>query len=149
MVPNNLMLTWVLAAGVASQADNPNREWLDRQAAQAGTSGKSILQAHPTTFTAEPDVQIISHVSAPEPGYRATPIVIVQCAFALLEERDRAPKPGGVFTVGTLLQNTSIIQRLHKAGVLFEIESLSLRQNGGDWKEVYREKVNKPALGVS
>ncbi|KAK9800339.1 hypothetical protein WJX73_005481 [Symbiochloris irregularis] len=134
------------SCGVASQADNPSRAWLDGQAAQAGSPAKSILQAHPTAFTAEPDVQVVSHVSGPEPGYKATPIIIVQCSLALLEERDRAPKPGGVFTVGTLLRDTTIIQRLHKAGVLFEVESVSLRQPGGAFKEALHGRVNKPPL---
>ena len=63
-------------------------------------------------------------VKGPEPGYIATPIIMVQTALTLQQEREgcqTAMGQGGVFTAGALFGETSLIQRLSNAGVLFEV----------------------------
>ena len=82
----------------------------------------------PADSLAMPDLEVVTRVAGPEPGYVATPIIIVQCALTLLDERDAAPAKGGVFTVGRLLGNTSIIERLHEAGVCFDVLSRKAKQ---------------------
>lgn len=78
----------------------------------------------PATPKAEPDQQVLVSVQGPEPGYIATPIIMVQAALTLQQERDRcqaAVGSGGVFTAGALFSETALIQRLSKAGVSFEV----------------------------
>lgn len=71
-----------------------------------------------------PDKQVHCRVKGPEPGYIATPILLVHTALTLLEERKtctQAAGDGGVFTVGSLFGQTSLTDRLHNAGVTFEL----------------------------
>ncbi len=79
---------------------------------------------------AEPDQHVQVSVKGPEPGYIATPIIMVQTALTLQQERERcqtAMGQGGVYTAGALFEETALIQRLSKAGVLFEVTK---RTNG-------------------
>eukprot|EP00455_Lapot_gusevi_P005638 TRINITY_DN12418_c0_g1_i10.p2 TRINITY_DN12418_c0_g1~~TRINITY_DN12418_c0_g1_i10.p2 ORF type:complete len:111 (+),score=32.84 TRINITY_DN12418_c0_g1_i10:258-590(+) len=59
-------------------------------------------------------------VTGPEPGYVATPILVVQSALCILEERDRLPvggvfTPGAVFTVG----RSTLLDRLNQNQISF------------------------------
>ncbi|PSC70768.1 saccharopine dehydrogenase-like oxidoreductase [Micractinium conductrix] len=75
----------------------------------------------------EPDVEIITRISGPEPGYIACSIFIVQAAVTLLEERDKLPAPG-VHTPASLLRRTTYIERLQRRGVKFEqLESAAVQ----------------------
>lgn len=63
-------------------------------------------------------------VNGPEPGYIATPIIMVQAALTLQQERESCTSlmgPGGVFTAGALLGGTTLTQRLTRAGLTFEV----------------------------
>jgi short subunit dehydrogenase-like uncharacterized protein len=70
---------------------------------------------------AKPSLTVKVQVSGPEPGYVATPILVVQAALTLLEERAAVlgANKGGVFTPGAAFINTGLIQRLQAAGVSF------------------------------
>ncbi len=73
---------------------------------------------------AQPDQHVQVSVKGPEPGYIATPIIMVQTALSLEQERNTcrsAMGQGGVYTTGALFGGTSLIQRLNKAGVRFEV----------------------------
>lgn len=94
-------------------------------------------------------MEVVTRVSGPEPGYLATAILITQIALTLLEEGDKLPGRGGVFTVGSLLGDTSIVQRLHGAGILFDVVSVSLRQGRGAFEPIQRHKAGDPLLGLS
>lgn len=83
-----------------------------------------LVTGAPSDLAAQPDQHVQVSVSGPEPGYIATPIIMVQTALTLQQERDRCIAlmgPGGVFTVGALFGETSLTQRLSKAGVTFEV----------------------------
>lgn len=74
----------------------------------------------------KPDLEVKMRVAGPELGYVATPILLVQAAFVLLEEREKVAarlKGGGVFTAGSLLSETSYVSRVQKAGVTLEVVS--------------------------
>ena len=63
-------------------------------------------------------------MKGPEPGYIATPIIIVQAALTLQQERESVTAlmgPGGVYTAGALFGESSLTQRLSHAGVTFEV----------------------------
>ncbi|KAK9816589.1 hypothetical protein WJX72_002324 [[Myrmecia] bisecta] len=78
---------------------------------------KGYSQGAPTDTAQKPDRQIVARMVGPELGYVATPIFLVQAAFALLSERDRLQLPGGVYTVGALLGGTNYLERLQKSGI--------------------------------
>ena len=55
-------------------------------------------------------------------GYGATCECMVQSAIVILNESDKLPLTGGVFTPGYAFANTTIVERLHKHGVTFTTE---------------------------
>jgi len=68
-------------------------------------------------------IEIVTEVSGPEPGYIATPIIFLDVAKCLLEERHRLPVSGGVFTPGAVFGESTLIERLKKSGISFRVLS--------------------------
>lgn len=75
---------------------------------------------HSPLLPAVPTAHVVCRVSGPEPGYVATPIILVNAALALLASRDRLGS-GGVWTVGALLGDTDVLERLQEHGIAFEV----------------------------
>ncbi|KAJ3212277.1 hypothetical protein HDU67_003938, partial [Dinochytrium kinnereticum] len=73
----------------------------------------------------KPDYEIVTKVSGPEPGYVATPIAVLACAYAILEDRDKKQRdiPGGVLTPASAFASTDIISKLDSQGIKFTVES--------------------------
>ncbi|KAL2082559.1 hypothetical protein ACEWY4_022377 [Coilia grayii] len=69
----------------------------------------------------KPNMRITTEIRGPEPGYVATPIIMVQAAMTFLNEPHSLPERGGVFTPGAAFARTSLIQRLHRHGLNFTI----------------------------
>lgn len=67
------------------------------------------------------DRQLVVKVSGAEPGYVATPAIMVQCALTLLDDRELMPGNGGVFTTASAFHNTKLIERLSENGLNFEV----------------------------
>jgi short subunit dehydrogenase-like uncharacterized protein len=60
----------------------------------------------------------------PEPGYVATPIITVDAALTLLEERQQLlarAGGGGVFTAGAVFRDSRLMERLTQHGVVFQV----------------------------
>jgi short subunit dehydrogenase-like uncharacterized protein len=70
----------------------------------------------------EPDKQVVTRVSGPEIGYVTTPIVCIQAALVMLDERKHLPK-GGVYTPGVVFGGTDYLQQLQKNGLTFDVIS--------------------------
>ncbi|KAH9559873.1 hypothetical protein CY35_06G077900 [Sphagnum magellanicum] len=70
----------------------------------------------------EPDKQVLTRVSGPEIGYVTTPIVCIQAALLMLDERKHLPK-GGVYTPATVFSGTDYLQRLQRNGLHFDVIS--------------------------
>ncbi|CAM9883178.1 unnamed protein product [Scytosiphon promiscuus] len=94
-------------AATAASATAPEASPVDAEAAEAPVG--------------EPDLTIVTRVKGPEPGYVATPIIFLAVARCLLEERTTLPVSGGVHTPGSVLLNSTLIDRLGKSGVTFEV----------------------------
>ncbi|KAJ7539999.1 hypothetical protein O6H91_11G117900 [Diphasiastrum complanatum] len=71
-----------------------------------------------------PDKQIVTRVCGPEIGYVTTPIILVQAALIVLDERKSLPK-GGVLTPGAVFGISDLQERLEKNGITFEVVSIS------------------------
>ncbi len=74
-------------------------------------------QANKTT---EHDRKITVKVAGPEPGYVATPIILIQCALTLLRDGDKLPSTGGVFSSAAAFADTDLIKRLQDNGIVFK-----------------------------
>ncbi|XP_038071676.1 saccharopine dehydrogenase-like oxidoreductase [Patiria miniata] len=72
------------------------------------------------------DVSMVTKVTGPEPGYVATPIVMVQAGLVVLKEKDDMPASGGVFSPAAAFSRTSLIERLDKHGVKFSVVETAL-----------------------
>jgi len=70
----------------------------------------------------KPDKEIVTRISGPEIGYLTTPIVLIQAALVMSDERKRLPK-GGVLTPGVVFGGTDYLQRLQKNGISFDVIS--------------------------
>ncbi|KAG8366934.1 hypothetical protein BUALT_Bualt16G0019800 [Buddleja alternifolia] len=70
----------------------------------------------------KPDTEVITRVTGPEIGYITTPIVLLQCALVMLNDRDNLPK-GGVYTPGIVFGPTDLQERLQENGISFDFVS--------------------------
>lgn len=68
----------------------------------------------------KPDAEAVVRVTGPEPGYVATPRLLLAAALTILEERPSLPE-GGVLTPAACFARSSIIERLNKLGVQFSV----------------------------
>lgn len=108
--------------GIFSRA-GPTQRQMDETKFQMDFFGDGYSQG-PSSASQAPDKQVHCRVRGPEPGYIATPILLVHSALTLLEERNGCKQvcgEGGVFTAGSLFSNTSLTDRLHKAGITFQV----------------------------
>lgn len=104
--------------------DGPTKEQIE------GTSFDMFIVGHgydnklsdPNEQHAEkPNKTVVIKVSGPEPAYAATPICMVQTALVVLKETEKLPEQGGVFSPGAALLNTTLISRLRKDGITYEV----------------------------
>ncbi|KAJ9540721.1 hypothetical protein OSB04_027227 [Centaurea solstitialis] len=72
----------------------------------------------------KPDTEIVTRVTGPDAGYVATPILLIQCALILLQQRGDLPK-GGVFPPGIVFGPTDLQDRLQENGISFDLISKS------------------------
>ncbi|KAG0048583.1 hypothetical protein BGZ83_006467 [Gryganskiella cystojenkinii] len=72
---------------------------------------------HEELLSVEPDVEIVTSVSGPEPGYVATPKMVVQACYVLL--REKASIPNGVLTPAVAFAKTDLIKNLQEHGIVF------------------------------
>ncbi|KAH6791983.1 Saccharopine dehydrogenase [Perilla frutescens var. hirtella] len=66
--------------------------------------------------------EVVTRVTGPEVGYVATPIILVQCALVVLNDRAALPK-GGVYTPGIVFGPTDLQKRLQDNGMSFDFIS--------------------------
>ncbi|RUP43583.1 saccharopine dehydrogenase [Jimgerdemannia flammicorona] len=69
----------------------------------------------------EPDVEMVTRVEGPEAAYDATPRIIVQCAYALVDEKGEGRVPDGVVTSSVAFWRTGLVERLQAVGINFEV----------------------------
>lgn len=82
------------------------------------TESKQLLQ-----YPEIPDLEVVTSVSGPEPGYIATPKIFVTLSECLFDEWESMPSKGGVFTPAGLFAHTRLIEKLDKVGIKFSVES--------------------------
>ena len=101
----------------------PSQEQIDGTIFTKTFVGRGFDSKESATSGGKPNRQVIARLTAPEPGYVATPICMVQCAAVVLTEADNMRHKSGVLTPGAAFFGTSLLQRLHRHNV--KIETLS------------------------
>ena len=69
--------------------------------------------------TSRPTRRVIPTVSGANIGYGSTSECLVQCGLVILQEQDKLPNAGGVFSPGYAFAETSLTERLTEKGVTF------------------------------
>ncbi len=87
----------------------------------SGSSSSAGSAPAPAAQPPAPDVEVTVRVSGPEPGYVATPLLLLGAAATLLAERDTLPVRGGVLTPAAAFRGSGLIQRLNALGVAFDV----------------------------
>lgn len=70
---------------------------------------------------ARPEQLIVGRWKGPEAGYAATSIIFIQAAITILKEMEVMEYKGGVLTPGLAFEHTSLVDRLRRHNVGFEI----------------------------
>ncbi|XP_024874667.1 saccharopine dehydrogenase-like oxidoreductase [Temnothorax curvispinosus] len=84
--------------------------------------------AEPTNkHTDRPNKKVITKVSSDFPTYEATSIIAILSAITILNEADKMPDNGGVFTPGAAFGKTSLIEQMNKHNIKFEIISSTVK----------------------
>nr|CAD7204882.1 unnamed protein product [Timema douglasi] len=84
--------------------------------------------AEPTDRHAEkPDKTLVVKVSGNNPAYGATCVALVLSAVTIVQQADKMPASGGVYTPGVAFAKTTLIEDLNKHGVKFELVSVKER----------------------
>uniref|UniRef100_A0A158Q789 Sacchrp_dh_NADP domain-containing protein n=1 Tax=Elaeophora elaphi TaxID=1147741 RepID=A0A158Q789_9BILA len=72
-------------------------------------------------YKVKPTKEMVARCLGPDAGYRSTSACVLAAALTLLNDADKLPQGGGVYTSAAAFQNTGIYGRLEKYGVRFEI----------------------------
>ncbi|XP_018055842.1 PREDICTED: saccharopine dehydrogenase-like oxidoreductase [Atta colombica] len=87
-------------------------------------SGWTEKLAEPTDkHTDPPNKKVITKMSSDSPGYELTSITVILSAITILNETDKMPDNGGVLTPGAAFGKTSLIEKLIKHNIKFEVIS--------------------------
>jgi short subunit dehydrogenase-like uncharacterized protein len=84
-----------------------------------GYEAKTGSTDEKTADLGAPTKRIVTTITGPEPGYVTTPICVVQAAYVLLNEQNKLPKGGGVFTPGAAFAETTLLDRLQGRDIKF------------------------------
>jgi hypothetical protein len=76
---------------------------------------------HQPTPGEAPNKTINVVARGPEPGYVATPRIVLQCAMAILNNKKEGYVPSGVLTPSTAFWETDLIDRLRYVGITYDI----------------------------
>ena len=101
----------------------PSQEQIDGTIFTKTFVGHGFDSQESASTRGKPNRRVIVRLTAPEPGYVATPICMVQCACVVLKEADSMRHKSGVLTPGAAFYGTSLLQRLNKHNV--KLETLS------------------------
>eukprot|EP01097_Dermamoeba_algensis_P004235 TRINITY_DN2798_c0_g1_i1.p1 TRINITY_DN2798_c0_g1~~TRINITY_DN2798_c0_g1_i1.p1 ORF type:complete len:448 (-),score=125.54 TRINITY_DN2798_c0_g1_i1:82-1389(-) len=111
----------VFSFGVFSQ-QRPKEEYLPESSFEMNmfveAYSNELVQAQKDLSSVKPDVSFKASVKGPEPGYIATPIIIVAAAVCLLESKTNGK---GVLTPAVAFEKSDLIARLQENGVTFNL----------------------------
>lgn len=86
-----------------------------------GHGWKDKLQSATEEPHSPPEKLIVGRWNGPEPGYAATSVILIQAGITILKETDVIKYKGGVITPGLAFEHTTLVERLGRHSVVFEI----------------------------
>ncbi|XP_011863789.1 PREDICTED: probable mitochondrial saccharopine dehydrogenase-like oxidoreductase At5g39410 [Vollenhovia emeryi] len=90
--------------------------------------GWTEMLAEPTNkYTNPPNKEVITKVSVVSPAYETTSIMTILSAITILNETDIMPDNGGVLTPGAAFGKTSLVERMNKHNIKFEVISSTVK----------------------
>lgn len=104
--------------------EGPTREQMDNLTFTFTLIGKGWSKSRSDTIEKQsqpPNKTKILKVKGRNPAYGATNQIFLHCALVMLEEKDKMPKRGGVYTPAVAFEKTSLVDRLNNNGVTFKI----------------------------
>ncbi|GBF92594.1 hypothetical protein Rsub_05208 [Raphidocelis subcapitata] len=114
----------LMSYGLVSHA-GPTQEQMEAATTEVTFVARGF-SAPPESADAKPDKRVDLKIGLGDPGYLYTAKMMVAAAMALVEERAKVLESvggsGGVFTAGFLLRDTSLPERLKRAGMTFEFK---------------------------
>jgi hypothetical protein len=86
-----------------------------------GRGYKDRLSDPDDEFSYPPDKEMVVKLQMPDHGYISTAKCMVQTALTVLRETDKLPETGGVYTIGSALLNTTMLERCQKHCFSFSV----------------------------
>ncbi|KAF5282099.1 hypothetical protein FQR65_LT14417 [Abscondita terminalis] len=110
-----------------------SREGPSKQAMQSasfsmtfsGKGWKEKLSEADDSYDSPPTDSIICKVSGYDPGYGVTCSAVTLAAIVILEELDKLPQNGGVYSPGAAFYDTSLLNKLQNHCLTFEVVNKS------------------------
>eukprot|EP00873_Tetraselmis_striata_P014793 jgi/Tetstr1/435057/TSEL_024027.t1 len=103
--------------------DGPTEEMMAQTRFSMTFVARGFKSGAPVQASDKPDMQIVTRVEGPEPGYVATPIFLSAAGLTLLEEESALRSSPGVHTVATLFNGTSYLDKLQQHGISFSVDA--------------------------
>ncbi|KAI9487561.1 MAG: saccharopine dehydrogenase [Benjaminiella poitrasii] len=103
--------------------EHPTETQLDQSSFEIILRSKGYDHALTPGYSVPPNRNIKVVVRGPESGYVATPRIVVQCAMAILNNKDQGYVPNGVLTPATAFWETDLIEKLRYVGITFDVSN--------------------------
>lgn len=110
-----------LFSGGLFSKEHPSQTQLDQSSFEIILRAKGYDHALAPGTSAPPNKEIKVVVRGPEGGYVATPRIVVQCALAILNNKQEGYVPNGVLTPSTAFWETDLIDRLRYVGITYDV----------------------------
>lgn len=111
----------LFSAGLFSK-EHPSETQLDQSSFEIILRSKGYDHTVTPGNNSEPPNKEIKVVArGPEAGYVATPRIVLQCALAILNNKEKGYVPNGVLTPSTAFWETDLIEKLRFVGITYDI----------------------------
>lgn len=110
-----------LFSGGLFSKEHPTQEQLNQTSFEIILRSKGYDHALTPGHSVPPNKTIKVVVRGPELGYVATPRLVVQAAFAILNNKDQGYVPNGVLTPSTAFWETDLLDKLRFVGITCDI----------------------------
>lgn len=108
----------------AVSLDGPTRNQVSESSFEmtlVGHGWKDKLETPTEEPRSPPEQLIVGRWRGPEAAYAATSVILIQAAITILKENEAIEYKGGVITPGLAFEHTSLVERLRRHSVVFEI----------------------------
>lgn len=105
--------------------DGPTRTQVNETSFEmtlVGHGWKNKLKSPTEEPSSPPEPLVVGRWRGPEAGYAATSVILIQAAITILKEKNDIGYKGGVITPGLAFENTTLVERLRRHSVVFEVK---------------------------